>query len=119
MFSGSGDDYILTNEPPARNGGKDDPKEPTTLWDLNGFGNGDQRGQWEEWGSPAKGGPAHVKSFCRPSRSQTRFSTPHYCHSDGAPQLSESAQPFHDSWSAPPTNVHMQLAHHFTMSLQY
>ena len=128
MFSGSGDDYILTNEPPARNGGKGYPKEPTTLWDLNGFGNGDQRGQWEEYrsyggtrsDSPAQKGPAHVKSFCRPSRSQTWFSTPHYClPMDGAPQLSESAQPFHESWNAPPTNVHMQLAHHDTMSLQY
>lgn len=125
MFLGSGDDYILTNEPPERFGGnypKDHPRDPTTLWDLNGFGYGSMTDQWNAFpllhNRPrTQEGNAHVKSFCRPSRSQPHMSTPHFCQ--GAPQLSESAQRFDQSWHAPPTDVHMRVAHHESMSMQY
>ena len=109
MVTGSGDDYILTNEPPAREGAKD----PTTLWDLNGFGNGD----FGDQNQPTLN--QHVKSFCRPARSQSSFQTPHFClPKDGALQLSETAQSCQGSFNGPPTNAHLQIAHHYSMSLQ-
>ena len=104
---GSGDDYILTMEPPARH----HAQEPLTLWDLNDF----DAAQVE---LPAVPG---VKSFCRPSLSTGAFATPHYCLlKKGALQLSENAHAFTGSANVDaPTNAHMQVAHFRSGSLQY